>query len=412
MPSPISTPLSSPSFTDPFSDGSADEFGEFTSAVRTLADALAATAAQRDRAGGTALAERQLLRRSGLLTLAIPRAHGGQQAAWPLIFRIVRRLAQADSSLAHLFGFQHLQVASVLLFGSEAQQARFLGQAVEHRWFWGNAVNARDTRLNAVRTADGLEIDGVKAFCSGATDSDVLNVSVSLGTEPTDRLFAVVPTARAGIRVHDDWDNMGQRQTDSGSVSFDHVRIAHDEVLGPPGVAANPRATLRNLIGQVVLTEIYLGNAQGALRAAVDYLRTQTQPWPMAGVARSQDDRLLQLRAGEMWSALQAATALADHANARFQQAWDRGAALTAGERAALAIDVASARAQAGRTALHVTSQIFELVGARATAARHGFDRYWRNVRVHTLHDPLDYRHQSIGAWLLAGEAPNPYGYG
>jgi alkylation response protein AidB-like acyl-CoA dehydrogenase len=403
-----SSPQPSPAFADPF----AEEFGEFTSAVNALADSLAATAAERDRAGGTALAERQLLRQSGLLTLAIPRAHGGQQAAWPLVFRILRRLAQADSSLAHLFGFQHLQVASVLLFGSEAQQARILGQAVEHRWFWGNAVNARDTRLNAVRTPEGLEIDGVKAFCSGATDSDVLNVSVVLGPEPTDRVFAVVPTSRAGIRVNDDWDNMGQRQTDSGSVSFDRVRIAHDEVLGPPGVASSPRATLRNLIGQVVLTEIYLGNALGALRAAIDYLRTQTQPWPMAGVERSQDDRLLQLRAGEMWSGLQAATALSDRTNARFQQAWERGAGLTAEERAALAIDVASARAQAARTALHVTAQIFELIGARATASRHGFDRYWRNVRVHTLHDPLDYRHQGIGAWLLAGDVPNPYGYG
>ena len=412
---PVVSSSSSPSFslsTASFADPFAEEFGEFTCALNTLADALAATAAQRDRAGGTALAERRLLRESGLLALAIPRAFGGLEAGWPLIFRAIRRLAQADSSLAHLFGFQHLQVASVLLFGSAAQQARYLGSAVEHRWFWGNAVNARDTRLAAVRTADGLEIDGTKAFCSGATDSDVLNISVVLGPEPTDRVFAVVPTSRAGIRVHDDWDNMGQRQTDSGSVSFERVRIAHDEVLGPPGVASGPRATLRNLIGQVVLTEIYLGNALGALRAAIDYLRTQTQPWPMAGVERSQDDRLLQLRAGEMWSALQAATALSNHANVRFQQAWDRGAALTAEERAALAIDVASARTQAARTALHVTSQIFELVGARATASRHGFDRYWRNVRVHTLHDPLDYRHQGIGAWLLAGDVPNPYGYG
>ncbi len=396
------------SFPDPF----AEDFGDFTATVNALADTLAATAAERDRAGGTAFAERQLLRQSGLLTLAIPAVHGGHQAAWPLILRILRRLAQADSSLAHLFGFQHLQVASVLLFGSEAQQARFLGQAVEQRWFWGNAVNARDNRLNAVRTADGLNIDGVKAFCSGATDSDVLNVSVVLGPEPTDRVFAVVPTSRAGIRVHGDWDNMGQRQTDSGNVGFDHVQIAHDEVLGPPGVASSPRATLRNLIGQVVLTEIYLGNALGALRDAIGYLRTQTQPWPMAGVERSQDDRLLQLRAGEMWSALQAAVALANHANAHFQQAWDCGSALTADERAALAIDVASARTQAARTALHVTSQIFELVGARATASRHGFDRYWRNVRVHTLHDPLDYRHQGIGAWLLAGDVPNPFSYG
>ncbi|WP_395346522.1 acyl-CoA dehydrogenase family protein [Variovorax sp. UC122_21] len=345
-------------------------------------------------------------------TLAIPAAHGGQQAAWPLIFRILRRLAQADSSLAHLFGFQHLQVASVLLFGSEAQQARFLGEAVEKRWFWGNAVNARDTRLQAVRTDDGIEIDGVKGFCSGAPDSDVLNVSVVLGPEPTDRLFAVVPTSRAGITVLGDWDNMGQRQTDSGNVEFRRVRIAHDEILGPPGVASSPRATLRNLIGQIVLTEIYLGNAFGALRAAIEHLRAHTQPWPMAGVERAEDDRLLQLRAGEMWSALQAATALSNQANERFQQAWEQGFALTADSRGALAIDVAAARTQAARTALHVTSQIFELVGARGTASKHNLDRYWRNVRVHTLHDPLDYRHQGIGAWLLAGDVPNPYGYG
>ncbi len=403
-----SAPQGTPSAADPF----AEDFGVFTEPVLALANTLAASAAERDRAGGTALAERALLRRSGLLTLAIPAAHGGQQAAWPLIFRILRRLAQADSSLAHLFGFQHLQVASVLLFGSEAQQARFLGEAVEKRWFWGNAVNARDTRLQAARTDDGIEIDGVKGFCSGAPDSDVLNVSVVLGPDPTDRLFAVVPTSRAGITVLGDWDNMGQRQTDSGNVEFRRVRIAHDEILGPPGVASSPRATLRNLIGQIVLTEIYLGNALGALRAAIEHLRAHTQPWPMAGVERAEDDRLLQLRAGEMWSALQAATALSNQTNERFQQAWEQGFALTADSRGALAIDVAAARTQAARTALHVTSQIFELVGARGTASKHNLDRYWRNVRVHTLHDPLDYRHQGIGAWLLAGDVPNPYGYG
>ncbi|XAH22554.1 acyl-CoA dehydrogenase family protein [Xylophilus sp. GW821-FHT01B05] len=394
--------------SDPFTE----DFGGLTEVVLSTAAALAATAVERDRAGGTALAERKLLRDSGLLTLAIPPALGGQGASWPLIFRILRRLAEADSSLAHLFGFQHLQVASVLLFASPEQQARLLGATVRERWFWGNAVNARDTRLVATRTPDGLVLNGTKGFCSGASDSDVLNISVSLGPEPTDRLFAVIPTSRAGVHVHGDWDNMGQRQTDSGNVSFDKVQIAADEVLGPPGVASSPHATLRNLIGQVVLTEIYLGNAVGALRAAVDFTREQTQPWPMAGVERAQDDRMLQLRAGELWASLQAAIALSDQTHAAFQQAWDLGAALTAEQRATLAIRIASARTQAARVSLHLTAQIFELVGARATASRHGLDRFWRNVRVHTLHDPLDYRHQGIGAWLLAGEVPNPYGYG
>ncbi|MDB5820452.1 MAG: monooxygenase [Rhizobacter sp.] len=388
------------------------DFGDLTDVVHATADRLAATAAERDRAGGTALAERRLLRDSGLLTLAVPAEYGGDHRPWPFIFRVLRRLAQADSSLAHLFGFQHLQVASVLLFGSPDQQSRFLKATVRERWFWGNAVNARDTRLAATRTAAGFVLDGVKSFCSGAMDSDVMNVSVALGPEPTDRIYAVVPTARRGIRVNDDWDNMGQRQTDSGSVVFDHVEVARDEVLGPPGAGSSPAATLRNLIGQIVLTEIYLGNALGSLRAAIEFNRTQTQPWPMAGVEHAHEDKLLQLRTGEMWANLRAAIALSDVVNDEFQRAWEHRAELTAEQRAALSISINAARTQAGRTALQVTSQMFELIGARATASRYAFDRYWRNVRVHTLHDPLDYRSQAIGAWLLAGEAPNPYGYG
>ncbi len=373
---------------------------------------LAPTAVARDAAGGTALAERQLLRDSGLLTLAIPREWGGQQRGWPEILRLVRQLAQVDSSLAHLFGFQHLQVATLLLFGARAQQEKYLRAAVAGKWFWGNAVNARDTRLSVQPTDGGYLLDGLKGFCSGAQDSDVLNVSFSLGPLPTDGRFAVIPTDRAGITLHDDWDNMGQRQTDSGTVEFKQVLIRHDDILGPPGVASRPRATLRNLIGQLVLTEIYLGNALGALQSAVDHAREQVQPWPMAGVQHAVDDPLLQLQAGEQWIALQAATALADRALDHFQQAWDAGEALTEAQRGDLAITVAAARVQAGRTALQVTSQIFELIGARATARKHGFDRYWRNVRVHTLHDPLEYRKKAVGQWVLTGQLPNPYGYG
>src|SRR5262249_28927182 len=150
--------------------------------------------------------------------------------------------------------------------------------AVEQRWFWGNAVNARDTRLNATAHPDGFVLHGAKAFCSGARDSDVLNVSFAVGPAPTDRKFAVIPTNRRGITTHDDWDNMGQRQTESGTVSFDQVLVRHDELLGPPGVAASPRATLRNLIGQLVLTDIYLGNAKGALDEAVAYMQAHTRP--------------------------------------------------------------------------------------------------------------------------------------
>ena len=76
-----------------------------------------------------------------------------------------------------------------------------------------------------------------------------------------------------------------------------------------------------------------------------------------------------------------------------------------------LALAVFTAKAAATRAALEITSRVFETMGAGAAIARHGYDRYWRNVRTHTLHDPVDYKFKDIGRWLLSGQAPEPGTY-
>lgn len=145
------------------------DFGAHTEAVERTARGLETTAAERDRAGGTAWAERQLLRDSGLLTLAVPAEFGGAGLPWPQIYAIIRRFAEADSSLAHLFGFQHLQVASVRLFANPAQQARLLGDTVTKGWFWGNATNGLDTRIRLTPAGDHFLLDRRRATTSCST---------------------------------------------------------------------------------------------------------------------------------------------------------------------------------------------------------------------------------------------------
>ena len=66
--------------------------------------------------------EKQWLADAGLLTLAVPRAFGGQEAAWPGIYDAIRQIARVDSALAHLVGFQCLQVVSVDVWGNAAQR--------------------------------------------------------------------------------------------------------------------------------------------------------------------------------------------------------------------------------------------------------------------------------------------------
>jgi len=375
-------------------------------ALARAIDALRATAVARDRAGGHAADEKQRLADAGLLTLAVPREFGGQEAEWPAIYDAIRQVARVDSALAHLVGFQILQVVSVDVWGSAAQRARFLRGTVEHRWWWGNAVNPLDTRLVATATPDGgYRLDGVKGFCSGTRGSQRMTVSAH-DPETGRAVFGVVPTDRDGITVNEDWDPVGQRQTDSGSVRFDGVTLAPDDVLHRSETPPTPRATLRTLVSQLVLTNLFVGLAEGALSEAREYVLAHGRPWINSGVAQAGDDPYTLQRFGNMHVQAVAAASLADRAAVALQRAWTRRDALTADERAEAALAVSEAKIVAQRAALDNGEALFDACGARATAASLGLDRFWRNARTHTLHDPLDYRLRDVGRFALTGELP------
>ncbi|QGZ56234.1 acyl-CoA dehydrogenase family protein [Paraburkholderia acidiphila] len=374
-----------------------------------LLEALRANAAQRDLAGGHAAAEKQCIADAGLLTLAVPREFGGQfgkdGVRWSDIYATIRALARVDSALAHLLGFQCLQVASVELWGNAAQRRNWLQGTAESRWWWGNAVNPIDTRLVAQPDKEGgWRLHGKKGFCSGTYGSQMMTVSAH---DPAtgSPVFAVVPTTRAGITVHDDWDPIGQRQTDSGTVSFENVAVRAAEVLQRPDT---PRATLRTLVSQGVLTNLFVGLAEGALEEARAYVLANARPWVNSGVQHVADDPFLQQRFGEMRVQSLAAAVLADRAGALLDAAWDEGDALNTATRAEVSLAISEAKIVAHRAALQGGEQLFEACGARATGAALALDRFWRNARVHTLHDPLDYRLRDVGRFTLLREVPQP----
>ena len=56
--------------------------------------------------------------------------------------------------------------------------------------------------------------------------------------------------------------------------------------------------------------------------------------------------------------------------------------------------------------AIEATNRLFELAGTRATLVHHNLDRYWRNARVHTLHDPVRWKYHAVGNYYLNDENP------
>jgi len=381
-------------------------------AAADLAARLELTAIERDRLGGHAAQERELIRASGLLALSVPAAFGGDGADWATVYQTVRIVARADSALAHLLGFHHLQVAGIRLYADARQQRRLLTETVERDIFWGNALNPLDRRLVATPTAGGYVLNGLKSFASGSVGSDWLTVSA---WDPLAQgaLTGVLPTRQPGVEVQADWDAFGQRQTDSGTVRFENVRLPEDLVLVPAHRVPSPQATLRSQVAQLVMVNLYLGLAEGALEAARRYLRDEARPWFGSGpeVAAAIDDPYVQHRFGQFRLLVRPAQALADEAARTLDAAFRRGASLTAGERGEVAVAVAEAKVLAHRAAIEIGNQSFELTGARSTSARFGFDRYWRNARVHTLHDPVDYKLRDLGRHALDGRHPEPGPY-
>ena len=264
-----------------------------------LSQRFAATAALRDAEGGCPKVQRDELRASGLLSLSIPVELGGLGGSWRDVLDVVRQFARVDSSIAHLYAFHHLMLATVTLYGRPAQWRPWLAHTARHDWFWGNALNPRDQRARCSPTLGGWLLSGPKGFCSGALDSEMLVVS---GEFEGQLMVAAVPTSRSGIHVRQDWDNMGQRQTDSGSVQFDRLRIEDGEVLNDPGPLSTPRSCLRSLVSQLILVNIYVGIAQGALAAACHYTRHEARPWPGTGVARTEDDPYVLAHFGDFHS--------------------------------------------------------------------------------------------------------------
>ena len=377
--------------------------------AQQLARTFAKTAAERDKAGGNAKVERDLIRQSGLLSLSIPKQYGGQGADWATIFQTVRTIAQVDSSVAHIYAFHHLLIATVQLFAQPTQYAKWFEDTAKNNLFWGNTLNPLDRRTKATQVSEQEFIfHGDKSFCSGSIDSDILLCSGF--DEEGKLLIGVIPTAREGISFLGDWNNMGQRQTDSGTSHFEQVKISKDELLLNPGPLSTPYSSLRPLIAQLIFVHLFLGVAEGAFDIAKEMVQSQ-KAWSKSLAENAVNDPFTQKHFAEFYVQLESVRLLANKAVETFQSAWDIGEGLNAEQRGEVSIAIATAKIAATNTSLFVTQNIFQVMGARATTAKLNLDRFWRNVRTQTLHDPIDYKYQEVGEWVLTGKVPEPSFY-
>ncbi|MDG9924399.1 MULTISPECIES: SfnB family sulfur acquisition oxidoreductase [unclassified Pseudomonas] len=369
-----------------------------------LAQDFAASAAERDRERQLPHTELDVFSRSGLWGITVPKAFGGPGLSSVTLAKVIARIAQADGSLGqipqnHFYALEVLRVN-----GSATQQQRLYAEALAGKRF-GNALaelgtrTALDRNTRLTRTDTGYRIDGRKFYCTGALFAQ--RIPTLAVDEHGVGFLAFVPREAKGLQVIDDWSGFGQRTTGSGSVLFDGVPVAADDVV--PFQSAFERPTTVGPFAQLLHAAIDTGIARGAYEDLLQFVRHKSRPWIDAGVDTAVEDPLTQQEIGKLRVRLAATEALLERAGEfvdRAQLAPDEASV------AAASIAVAEARAISTEASLLLGSKLLELSGSRATLAEYGLDRHWRNARTHTLHDPVRWKYHAIGDYTLNERLP------
>ncbi|BAN49865.1 SfnB family sulfur acquisition oxidoreductase [Metapseudomonas resinovorans] len=372
--------------------------------ARRIAELFKPGAAERDRERRLPHEELEAFSRSGLWGIGVPREFGGAGVSRVTLARVIAIISAADASLGqipqnHFYALEVLRVN-----GTPEQQRRLFAAALAGQRF-GNALaeigtrTANDRTTKLVKDGAGYRIQGRKFYCTGALYAH--RVPTLAVAEDGHQYLAFAERNAPGLTVIDDWSGFGQRTTGSGSVVFDNVPVAAEDLVSFQ--ASFERPTTVGPFAQILHAAIDAGIARAAYEDALEFVRSRSRPWIDSGVEKASDDPLTIQEFGRLAIRLHAAEAILDRAGRLLDAAT---AAPDAETVAAASLGVAEARALTTEVSLAAGSKLFELAGTRASLAEHNLDRHWRNARVHTLHDPVRWKYHAVGNYYLNDQLP------
>ncbi|MGN6426616.1 SfnB family sulfur acquisition oxidoreductase [uncultured Leifsonia sp.] len=340
---------------------------------------------------------------SGLWAITVPRAFGGAEVSHATLADVIATVSAVEPSLGQIPQNHFCLVEDIRLSGTAQQQAFFfdlvLGGARFANAFseaGGKTVAEIQTRL--VSDGEDVVVTGRKFYSTGSAYAHWIPV-LAVDEDGLEKLV-FAERGSDGLTVVDDWSAFGQRATSSGTVLLEGLRVPADRVFPMHTEYENP--TIAGPFAQLTTLAIDLGIARGAIRETHDAVRA-ARPWIDSGVDSASKDPLTLERVGRLDIDLAAAEALTEKAG----QAVD-AAKPAADEQNVAAASIAVARAKVLTTelALEASSRLLELGGTRSTLGAKALDRYWRNARVHTLHDPVRWKPVIVGDYVLNGTLP------
>jgi alkylation response protein AidB-like acyl-CoA dehydrogenase len=222
----------------------------------------------------------------GLLGIQFPESLGGSAMSAVDYCICIEELARVCPAVAlSVAAHNGLCAAHLAMFGTDAQQARFLVPLAKGEMLgaWGlteptAGSDAAGTRTMAVRDGDGWVINGAKTFIThGRIGGVMVAMAVTDRSRGNRGISAfIVPRGTDGMRAGKKENKLGMRASDTSEVIFTDCRVPADSLLGQDGQGfVNAMQVLD--AGRTGIAALSVGLAQGAFEAAVTYAKARRQ---------------------------------------------------------------------------------------------------------------------------------------
>ncbi|MFD8109723.1 acyl-CoA dehydrogenase family protein [Streptomyces microflavus] len=392
----------------PPADSAADLTAAWLRRAEAVAEQLASGARRRDREGVVPVAEIQLLKDAGLVTLLGPVKHGGGGQSWTVAHHVVRTVSAADASIGTLLAQHYVWMWFAEFIGTEEKIDHIGEVATRARWFFSGSARPRSAPLLISDAGGDMLFEGRLERTLGHQVSDItmLEGFPEGGGTP---ISALAMSDHDGLSFEPDPAEFGLRSVGAGTVVAHRADIPWSGALGHVRKTFVPRVynTFLNLTLRVAQANVLIGTAAGALRAAGEHTAVR---WSDAPPSQSAADTSARVH-GALTARLWAVEAFADVIGEESGVLHARRSRTTEEERGRHAVRVAALAEQALEAADEITAGVFRAAGAAGAQTATGLDRFWRDVQALRVHEAAPYHRRTVGRLMLCGEVPEPTWY-
>ncbi|MBU6147334.1 MAG: acyl-CoA dehydrogenase family protein [Actinomycetales bacterium] len=262
------------------------EYEELRSVVRTLAEErIAPHAAAVDREARFPAEANDALIAAGFHAAHVPAAYGGEGADALAVCLIIEEVARVCGSSSLIPAVNKLGSLPVILAGTPQQQAEYLTPLARGEAMFSYCLSETDAgsdavalRTRAVPDGTGWRLTGAKKWITNAGESRYYTVMATSDPALRSRGISafIVDSEDPGVSFGAPEHKLGIKGSPTREVYFDDVPLPAERLLGEPGTGFGLAMRVLDHT-RITIAAQAVGLAQGALDAAVAYLRQRQQ---------------------------------------------------------------------------------------------------------------------------------------